>query len=74
MEEKRVPNQEPSKKPKNIGKIIKKITRNKMAKRSKKYKEDYLYKRLQNSKEAAAYLNECLTDEDPAVFLIALKT
>ena len=45
-----------------------------MAKRSKKYKEDYLYKRLQNSKEAAAYLNECLTDEDPAVFLIALKT
>ncbi|MCP5491286.1 MAG: putative addiction module antidote protein, partial [Chlamydiales bacterium] len=44
-----------------------------MAKRSKKYKEDYLYKRLQNPREAAAYLNECLKDEDPAVFLIALK-
>lgn len=44
-----------------------------MGKRSKKYKEDYLYKRLQNSKEAAAYLNECLKDEDPAVFLIALR-
>ena len=44
-----------------------------MGKRSKKYKEDYLYKRLQNSKEAAAYLNKCLKDEDPAVFLIALR-
>ena len=44
-----------------------------MKKRSKKYKEDYLYKRLQDSKEAAAYLNECLQDEDPAVFLIAIR-
>lgn len=44
-----------------------------MGNRSKKYKEDYLYKRLQNPKEAAAYLNECLKDEDPAIFLIALR-
>jgi len=44
-----------------------------MTKRSKKYKEDYLYKMLQNPKEAAAYLNECLKDEDPSVFLIALR-
>lgn len=44
-----------------------------MGKRSKRYKEDYLYKRLQNPKEAAAYLNECLKDKDPAVFLIALR-
>ena len=44
-----------------------------MGKRSKKYKEDYLYMQLQNPEEAAAYLNECLNDEDPAVFLIALR-
>ena len=44
-----------------------------MGKRSKKYKEDYLYKQLQNRKEAAAYLNESLQDEDPAVFLIAIR-
>ena len=44
-----------------------------MGKRSKKYKEDYLYEQLQNPKEAAAYLNECLKDEDPSVFLIALR-
>ncbi|NGX50701.1 MAG: hypothetical protein K1060chlam2_00550 [Chlamydiae bacterium] len=44
-----------------------------MGNRSKKYKEDYLYEQLQNPKEAAAYLNECLKDEDPAVFLIALR-
>lgn len=44
-----------------------------MGKRSKRYKEDYLYKQLQNPKEAAAYLNECLKDEDPAIFLIALR-
>lgn len=44
-----------------------------MGKRSKNYKEDYLYKRLQNSKEAVAYLKECLKEEDPAVFLLALS-
>ncbi|MBF5058635.1 addiction module antidote protein [Candidatus Neptunochlamydia vexilliferae] len=44
-----------------------------MGKRSRRYKEDYLYKELQDPKKAAAYLNECLKDEDPAVFLIALR-
>lgn len=44
-----------------------------MGKRSKRYKEDYLYERLRNPKEAAAYLNECLKDEDPAVFLVAVR-
>ena len=36
------------------------------------YKE-HLFKRLQNPKNAAAYLNAALQDEDPKVFLIALK-
>ena len=44
-----------------------------MGKRSKRYKEDYLYEQLQDPKEAAAYLNECLKDEDPTVFLIAMR-
>lgn len=44
-----------------------------MGKRSRSYKEDFLYDLLKNPKEAAAYLNECLLDEDPAVFLIALR-
>src|SRR5947207_1658200 len=36
------------------------------------YKE-HLLKRLQNSKEAAAYLNAALHDDDPHVFLLALR-
>lgn len=44
-----------------------------MSKRSKKYKEDYLDAQLQDPKEAAAYLNACLKDEDPTVFLIAVR-
>jgi len=36
------------------------------------YKE-HLFKRLQNPKAAAAYLNAALDDEDSNVFLIALK-
>ena len=45
-----------------------------MGRRSIRYKEDHLYKELQKPKEAAAYLNDCLKDEDPAVFLMALHT
>ena len=41
-------------------------------KKSRSYKE-HLLKRLQDPKEAAAYLNAALEDEDPRVFLIALK-
>ena len=41
-------------------------------KKSNKYKE-HLLKRLRNPKEAAAYLNAALEDEDPCVFLVALK-
>lgn len=44
-----------------------------MSKRSYRYKEDYLYNELQNPKEAAAYLNECLNDDDPGVFLVAFR-
>ena len=44
-----------------------------MGRRSIRYKEDHLYKELQKPKEAAAYLNDCLRDEDPAVFLMALR-
>ncbi len=44
-----------------------------MGKRSIKYKEGYLYEQLKKPKEAAAYLNECLKDEDPSIFLIALR-
>lgn len=38
----------------------------------KSYKE-HLLKRLQDPDEAAAYLNAALEDEDPLVFLVALK-
>jgi probable addiction module antidote protein len=41
-------------------------------KKSNSYKE-HLLKRLRNPKEAAAYLNAALEDEDPRVFLVALK-
>ncbi|MCE5317828.1 MAG: putative addiction module antidote protein [Parachlamydia sp.] len=40
--------------------------------RTKNYKE-HLLKSLQDLKEAAAYLNACIDDEDPHVFLLALK-
>src|ERR1700684_2651717 len=40
--------------------------------RTKNYKE-HLLKSLQDPKEAAAYLDACLEDEDPCVFLLALK-
>lgn len=39
---------------------------------TKKYRE-HLLKSLENPKEAAAYLDACLEDEDPHVFLLALK-
>lgn len=35
--------------------------------------EDILYNELQDPKEACAYLSACLNDEDPRVFLLALK-
>ena len=35
--------------------------------------QDYLHEKLQDSKEALAYLNEALKDEDDRVFLVALK-
>jgi DNA-binding phage protein len=41
-------------------------------KKSRPYKE-FLYERLENPEEAAAYLNAALEDEDPTVFLIALR-
>ncbi len=41
-------------------------------KKSKSYKE-HLLKRLRDPKEAAAYLNAALEDEDSRVFLVALK-
>lgn len=40
--------------------------------RSKSYKE-LLYERLKSPEEAAAYLNAALEDEDPGVFLVALR-
>ena len=40
--------------------------------KAKKYKE-HLLDQLQNPKEAAAYLNAALHDEDPHVFLLALR-
>ena len=43
-----------------------------MRKLTKSYRED-LVKRLRNPKYAATYLNTALMDDDPAVFLIALK-
>lgn len=36
------------------------------------YKQDLLYE-LRDPQKAIAYLNACLTDEDPRVFLVALK-
>ncbi len=41
----------------------------------KKHKDfqEYLLNKLQDPKEALAYLNEALTDEDQRVFLLALK-
>ena len=41
-------------------------------KRTVDYRE-HLLKRLRDPKEAAAYLNAALEDEDPHVFLIAIK-
>ncbi len=40
--------------------------------KTKSYKE-YLFKRLQNPEEAAAYLNTALEDEDSRIFFMALK-
>ncbi len=35
--------------------------------------DDYLIRSLRNPKRAAAYLNAALEDEDPRVFLLALR-
>ena len=43
-----------------------------MGNRSQPY-TDYLYEDLQDPKEASAYLNECLKDDDPEVFLVAFQ-
>lgn len=43
-----------------------------MRKKSKPYK-DFLFERLKNPEEAAAYLNAALEDNDPGVFSIALR-
>ncbi len=40
--------------------------------KTKSYRE-HLLKSLKDPKEAAAYLDACLEDEDPHVFLLALK-
>lgn len=40
--------------------------------KSRPYK-DFLFERLKIKEEAAAYLNAALEDEDPGVFLLALK-
>ncbi len=40
--------------------------------KAKNYKE-HLLKQLQNPEEAAAYLNAALHDDDPHVFLLALR-
>ena len=40
--------------------------------KAKSYRE-HLLKQLQKPKEAAAYLNEALQDDDPHVFLLALR-
>lgn len=42
-------------------------------KRIYKNYEDFLHHRLKNTKLAMSYLNEALQDNDPNVFLIALK-
>lgn len=41
-------------------------------KKSKPY-TDFLFERLKKPEEAAAYLNAALEDDDPGVFLIALR-
>ncbi len=43
-----------------------------MKRKNKDYQED-LFKSLKNHDEALAYLNAALADEDPRVFLLALK-
>jgi len=43
-----------------------------MNKRLLDYQEELL-KRLQNPREARAYLNAALDDDDPRIFLLALK-
>jgi probable addiction module antidote protein len=43
-----------------------------MGKRSVSYEEE-LYKILQDPAKAEAYLNASLNDEDPRIFLLALK-
>jgi probable addiction module antidote protein len=40
--------------------------------KSRRY-EDVLDEDLENPAEAAAYLNACLEDDDPEVFLLALR-
>lgn len=40
--------------------------------RSKSYKE-LLHERLRSPEEAATYLNAALEDEDPGIFLVALR-
>ena len=40
--------------------------------KSRSYKE-LLHERLKSQDEAAAYLNAALEDEDPGVFLVALR-
>ena len=40
--------------------------------KAKKYKE-HLLKSLEDPKEATAYLDACLEDDDPHIFLLALK-
>lgn len=40
--------------------------------RSKSYKK-LLHERLKSPEEAAAYLNAALEDEDPGIFLVALR-
>lgn len=48
------------------------MIKGKIMARSVSYKE-HLLKRLQDPKESAAYLNAALEDDDPEVFLLALK-
>ena len=56
----------------NIGKIILTLIKvNRMAK-TRSYKKS-LIERLKNPKEAAAYLNAALLDDDLRVFLVALR-
>lgn len=43
-----------------------------MKKKLRDYKE-YLHKKLQSEEEAREYLNAALLDEDPGIFLMAVK-